>query len=478
MSDNQSKKVSFAGFIAEAIQTREVRSGIDAVITEIINQWEAGNTLKSIISNPAKWIVNKSFSKPEDVHQNTELLSLIKRLDITGHISVIIPVLINRLSETFHTIAVSLENASFNNQKKFFENLLLSVDPAIQCKAIASFAKASDAIHAHHPTFFSEKTIPGIKNFIENTDFGVLRKFVDNSEEDIKSLIEGLNDLIVAFPGKLITGLSFIPVISNHIVFYLKDVIERLNRLPADILTDILISLFKDVDTKTMGGLVNHVNELIRQIHTGSALIGESGAPQFSSDLLDKMSALINEIDKQLLLKAGNAVIDGKEVLQKTFYTVLNNDPELLKAHLQHLIVSYNSNITVLKQKLEIIEALNDDDDTETLSSVVSEINACDLAETINTSLFILNVLQENSPKTIQKVISEFMNTLDLDEIENALETIILENITQFRPFLRTTFPIIIEGFIACLSSEHEDNNERIDTSINKLRQFIMGKEM
>jgi len=478
MSAFKSENVSFAGFIAEAIQTREIRKTVDAVITEIIKQWEEGNAVKTIISNPVKWIVSKSFSKPEDIHQKNELFLLIKRLDMTEHIGVIIPSVLNSLSVIINTIAVSLEKTSSDTQKKFFENLLSSVDSEITGKTITTFANATDAVHKQNPRLFSEKAIPGLRTFLMNIDFGDLRRVLDNSQEDIKSMIHGLNDLLVEFPGKLITGLSFIPVVSNHIIFYIKDVIHRLNLLPADILTDIFISLFKEVDAKTIGLLMNNINELIRQIHTGSALIGEAGSPQFSSDILEKMKTIQSEIDKKLLLKAGKAIIDGKEVLQKTVNTLLNNDPELLKVNLQHLLFTYNSKISVLKQKLEIIDELNEDDQTETLTSVISEINACDLAETINNSLFILNALQEHSPQTIQRILSEFINTLDLDEIENTLETIFIEKNTIFRPLVRTTFPVIVDGFMDCLSSENDDNDEKIDQSRNKLRQFIMGKEV
>jgi len=478
MSGLNTENFSFAGFIAEALQTREIRKTVDSVITEIINQWEEGNTFKSIISNPAKWLVNKSFSKAEDIHQENELLSLVKRQGMIEHIGVILPVFIKSVSEIINTIAASLEKVPFNKQKQFFDNFVSSFDPEITGQTAKAFAKATDMLHKNNPTFFSEKTIPVIRSFIENIDFGDLRRSVDNSEEDIHSIIQGLNDLLVEFPGKLITGLSFIPCISNHIFFYLKDLSYRFNILPADILTDILISIFKEFDGKTIGSFINNVNEVIRQVHTGSALIGEAGSPQFSADLLEKMKSIQSEIDNELLLKAGNALIDGKETILKTFNTILNNDQELLKVHLQHLVLSYNSKITVLKEKLEIIDELNEDDDSESLSSVISEINIFDFAETINTSIFILNTLQKNSPKTLQKIISEFISTLDIDEIENALETIFIENNTTFRPFVRTAFPIIVDSFMESLSKENDENDEKIDNARKKFCQFIMGKEV
>jgi len=477
MSVHQSEYFSFAGFVAEALQTREIRKAIDSVITEIINQWEKGNTVKSIISNPAKWFVNKSFSKPEDSQQKNELLPLIKRLDLIEHIGVIAPVFMNGLSEIINTIAVSLENASLDKQKQFFEHLASSVNPERLAQTITAFEKATDAIHRNNPTFFSEKAIPGIRSFIENTDFSDLKKLVGHSKEDINSMVKGLNDLLVEFPGKLITGLSFIPEVSNHILIYFKDLIYRFTLLPADILTDILISLLKELDDKTIGACINNVNALIRQVHTGSALIGEPGAPKFSSDLLEKLTTIQREINNELLLKSGNALIDGKEVIQKTFNALLNNDQEFLKVHLHHLILSYNSKITVLKEKIEIIDELNEDD-SESLASIISEINVSDLAEIINTFFIILNTLQDHSPQMIQKIIFEFTNTLDLNEIESSLKTIMLDNSTSIGPLVRTMFPIIVDSLIDCLSAENDDNDEKIDNARKKVCQFIMGKEV
>jgi len=405
MPDDHSQNISFAGFIAEALQTREIRNTVDSVITEIINQWEEGNAVKTIISNPVKWIVNNCFSKPDNQQQENELLLLIQRLNMTKHIGGI------------------------------------------------------------------------MRSFLKRTDLGYFRTYADHSKEDIQSMIQELNDLLVEFPGKLITGLSFIPVVSNHVVFYLKDLIYRLNVLPADILTDIIISIFKEVDAKPLGLLINHVNELIRQIHTGSALIGEAGAPQFTSELLEKLKTIHKEVNTELLFKAGTAIIDGKEVLQSAFNTLLDNDPELMKAHLHHLILSYNSKLSMIKQKLELIDTLNDEDDTETLTSVISEINGSDLAETINTACFILNALQENAPATIPKILSECINTLDLDEMEHAMETLFTENTDIFKPLVRTTFPGIVNGLIGCLASANDENDEQIENSRKNLRQFILGEE-
>jgi len=54
MSFLNTEKLSFTGFIAESIQTREIRKFVDSDITEMINRWEEGNTVRSIILNPAK----------------------------------------------------------------------------------------------------------------------------------------------------------------------------------------------------------------------------------------------------------------------------------------------------------------------------------------------------------------------------------------------------------------------------------------
>jgi hypothetical protein len=110
----------------------------------------------------------------------------------------------------------------------------------------------------------------------------------------------------------------------------------------------------------------------------GDSLLVNSGKIQLpvalTEDFLKKMKSIHSEIDNELLLKAGNALIAGKVVLQKTFHILLDNDQELLKVHLQHLIHSYNSRLTVLKEKLETIEELNEDDDSESLASVSKKV--------------------------------------------------------------------------------------------------------
>ncbi|KPA18950.1 hypothetical protein MHK_000833 [Candidatus Magnetomorum sp. HK-1] len=398
MSATHSEKFTFAGFIAEALHTKEIGNSIDAVLTEIINKWEKGNAAKSVISNPVKWFVKVSFSKPEDTIKKNELLTLI-----------------------------------------------------------------------------ISKSIPMVRAFFENTDFSDIKTFLEQSKDDFKKIIQGINTLLVEYPGKLITSLSFIPDISNHLIFYLKDLISRLNALPADILTDILLSVLKEIDPKTTARLINNFNELVRQVHTGSALIGEAGSPQFSADLIAKLRIILNEIDPELLLKAGNAIIDGKKTVISTFNNVISEDQTFLKIHLEHLMSSQNAKTEVLKEKLEKIEDLNDE---EGIKELISVLNTYDLAEIINIFFRILNELHEDSPELFQNLISEFFNTLDINEIQETFIAIFYDTGSAFRPFLRTIVPVFVKEFINCMTPEDDGNDEKIAEMQEMLRHFIMGKEI
>ena len=56
-----------------------------------------------------------------------------------------------------------------------------------------------------------------------------------------------------------------------------------------DLLADIVISFLKELDGAAVAELGNELTEIVRKIHTGSALLGEPGRSPAPRDLLRKI---------------------------------------------------------------------------------------------------------------------------------------------------------------------------------------------
>lgn len=476
MHEMQEEKFSLAGYVAELLQTKEVKSAVDSGITEVINLWEEGSTGRKLASKPAKWVIKKSFTNNNG--DGEDLLSLLKQPDLLEHVSSIIPTVFNNFSEIVHAMAVSLENQPPEKQLELLSRFCSTINPEKTGKIITSLARTADSLHQENPKLIADTVIPGLRSFLENTDFSDLKSFFDNSKTDIHAIINGANDLAFEFPAKLVTLLSFLPGVSNHVIYFLEDLIKRFNNLPADILADILISFFKEMDGKVIGQFVNNLTEMIRQVHTGSALIGEAGAPQFSTELLKKTREIFDKTDPAVLSKAVSAMTDGKEVFIKTLQTIASENHDFFIGSLESLSNGKNSKIRLLKHKLELIKDLNEEDAAKAISTGISKLNVYDFAEVINSACTLCNSIKEYSPSHLEKLAEEFTATLDIDELTTCLSSVMTDTMKGLRPIIRVTAPLLIKEVIGSLSDEDNGNDELINEAKETLRLFILGKEV
>jgi len=219
------------------------------------------------------------------------------------------------------------------------------------------------------------------------------------------------------------------------------------------------------------------LTQFISSAGTGSALIGEAGVPQFSTELLRKSKIMIEKIDPVVMMKAGRAVLDGKEVLQKTFQQIAGETTELLTGSLENLSAQKNSKIRLFKHKLETIEDLSEEDAAKALTTGISKWNGYDFAEVVNATSTLLNSLNEHSPDVLKKSIDEFTATLDIDEISESVSWISGDVGSSLKPFIRATAPVLIKEIIGCLSPDCDENDDQIDEAREMLRQFITGRE-
>ncbi len=478
MSEFQTEKFSFAAYFAELLTTKEVRDSVDSVITEVIDQWGTESFSRKITSTPAKRVIKKSLSTPGNSPDKDVLSKLLKKPETLEKTISLLPVLVEGITDFFHAITEHIQTLPEEKKLNLISEVFSSINPEKSGRILTGIARTIDSLYKANPILFSKKITSGFEIFLKNTDLSSLKDLFEHSQEDLTNTLTGISELLFSYPAKMITIMSFLPGLTNIIISVLEDLTRKSNTLPPDILTDIQLSLFKEIDEKTIGRLINNINELIRQVHTGSALIGESGAPQFSTELLKKTRSIIQEINPELLLKSGNALIDGKETVIKIFQTAIGENPEILMQHLKHFSSGRNADIRLLKHRLEVIEDLNEDDAAEALAAGLSSWNAYDMAEVVNLISVIANTVHDFSPGLLEKLIREFINTLDLDEFSIFLDWVVNEASGSLRPLIRTAAPIIIKGIISSLTPENDGNNERIEEAREMVRQFIMGSEV
>jgi hypothetical protein len=479
MSGPGFENASFAGVAAEAVKTPEFRKLLHALLSGALDQWGGRGVIRPELARHARRILARQRVEPREGPTHPGLVDLLQHPDVVACIRNQLPVLTRRLIEMADLVAASLENADPAQQEAFFNQILAAFDTDKTGRITASLAGTIDRLHQNDPTLFADKTVQVLKRVVARVDFGELKRVFANSESDLRALGRKLNDLLFEYPAKLILILSFIPGISNHLLVYGEDLVKRFNALPADILADLLISFFKETDGQRAGKLIDNLAEFIRQVHTGSALTGDGGMPQFSVELARKTRAALKEVDTEVLFKAARALTDGHEALVASLYAAAGEDPGFPELALKHRIARTNAGNRLAKQTIDLFENLGEEEAAAAISAGLSEWNAYEFAERINAACAAANNLHQQSPDAVKHMVTEFVNTLDLYEIEETATWLSRDLTRACQPVLQTVLPVVIQDVIRCLTADGENNSdsgEPIAEMRSQLRQFIMNE--
>jgi hypothetical protein len=473
----QNNGYSRGKFIADVLQTRECRQTLDSLMSDFLHHWSKENTPKKTIARLYHLIIGKRLSKPVDQGMEQELFRLFEKPEFIEGAGKHAPAWINSAIAIIHAVTHALEHLPEDKKNEIVGSFLSEINTGKMAEIFTSLSRTAGSLRVINPSYFAEKIVPQIQKWLDHTDFGELRELFDNSKEDYDALILQICELAFEYPAKFIILLSFIPGIANFAILFLTDMTKRFNTLSPDMLADILLSFFRELDANTAGELVNNLTEIIRQLHTGSALVGESGAPRFTMDLSGKTREVLEKTDPILFIKARNALIDGKETLLKTFMNIAAENPEFLVQQLNHLSVYRNSKSRMLKRKIELIEDLPEDISIEALEKGLSSWTTYDLADIINSLSRMANTLHNSKPEVFSSLLREFTGSLDLYEIEETVRWMSKDIGQSIRPLARTIFPAIVKEFCGFFTPEDDGQDQAIQEAREMLRGFILNGE-
>ena len=215
-------------------------------------------------------------------------------------------------------------------------------------------------IQQNDPEFLSRVLAPGIRKWVESVDFGELKEAVDGSAQGVVSLVETANDVMWQYPAKVILCLSLLPSFANILGRSALVSVGKLEEIPPDLLTDIVISLAREIDGSMIVGLVNAFAEIGRKLHTGSALLGDAGAPQLPKLFSEKLEEIIAGTDPVLFWKARIAIAEIKASFDQAMTDAVDQNPE----HLKQAMLKHPELINIRRQqmnrKLLQFEAMDD----------------------------------------------------------------------------------------------------------------------
>jgi len=456
---------TLASALQALMKTPAMRETLSILIPEVLHLWAGDHRLKNKIAGP----IGNSIQKG---------LRLASYRD-EGHASdsgSVMPEIVTALMAALEAAAKAFENFSSEEKEKQVKAFFAHFGTGQTGRILTRVMHALHDLHGVNPTALAEAMTPVLQQWIVKTDFGALRDAADTMAPEIRALAIGINDILWRYPSKLVLSLSFLPDLMNLVAVCLGETIGRFNRAAPDLVADILLSLVRSLDGQSFGAALNELTELVRKIHTGSALIGEPGAPRLQEDLRQLAEGIAEQLDSRTYWAARVALAEDKEVLRRSLAAVLADHPDVITEGIKTYAARQNPVWRTRRQGLEALEAVPDDDLGNALEKGVSDLDLQELGEIVNLSGVLANRLMALKPELIGSLAEQVVASLDMAEVETALSDILKASGPPLRPIWRAVLPEILSETCRILEPAEDEYEERMTEVRQQLRSLLVGE--
>jgi hypothetical protein len=438
------------------VHTNEFKKIMRVLLPEIASQWAGKNTLKKI---PAGFLM-KSFHK-----------SFAPGIEE-------FPSLINVIIGTLDAALKEARTLPIEERSRLTETLIGEIDTKIIGSIITGMAGMLNSARTSGPVIVSEKSRENFRNFIEAVDFGEIKEAVDGSSENFTAMVKMANEEMWRFPSKMICLLSLLPAAMNMTVSAVKETLTPINTMAPDLLGDVVFSLIDDINGKNIGMLINELSELIRKIHTGSALLGEPGKPQLPNTLSRLTRDAMGTVDISLLLKSRTLLAEIREQSQQTFIELLEQSPELSQEYFKSHFISIIAFIRKWSRKADTFERLfSGEDMAREFSNGMGGIDAQEIADTINRLCGILNRVHDIHPGLIRNILSQTINSLDAFEVGDTVKWFTADVVESIKPVASEVLPPVIRGIADLIRHNPAGGSGEINEALDYLRSALNSRE-
>ncbi len=435
------------------VHTSEFKTIMRSAVPEVASQWAGKNPVKKMAAAIAAKSIQKSFTQGAE-----EPPSLI---------NAILGVLDNALKE--------VGTLPDEERSRLTATLTGGIDAGIIGSIITRMAVLINTVHATEPVFISENARENFRRFIESVDFGEIKEAVDGSHEDFTAIARMANEEMWQYPAKMICLLSLLPSAVNMTVSAVKETLTPIHAQAPDVLADVIFSLMRSLNGKAAGELVNGLSEVVRQIHTGSALIGDQGLPQFGADMRILLADFASALDPKVIVKARTALAEDMETIRNAWTETMAQCPDLFLASLRHAAERRNPRIRATRREIDLIADMPEEDVNNAISAGLSDLDTQELGETINTVVRLLNSLRRSHPEALPRVLAGVAATIDTDELKNAAAWIIPSAVAAVKPLAGAVMPPLIRGLAELLTPEPGDDTDEMADAIAELKTALQG---
>jgi len=464
-----------SAMIAGILKARETRGLVAEVVPDIVDAWAGESRLKKKIAGQIEGFVKKKLNGKD---RETTLSDLMQDGRFTASAARFLPSALTVLADSVNALTDHVEKASDEDRQRFVAELLDGLARTRVGDSVSVILKTLNRCYEENPAYLSEKLAPALVRRMEELDFGEIRAFLDLSAGDMKTLVTAAVETLYKYPSKLVLGLSFIADIVNSATFTSAEFLAMTNRISPDLLTDVVFSIFRKVDGKSAARLLNQVSEIVRKLHTGSALLGDPGTTQLPIDLTKFLEDFLSVFDGELMWKAKVAFEEEKEIVARVFYQVMKENPERLERRLIRYSSLKNAQIRALLHHLSAMTQLPEQEVADSAEKGLAAVETQDLAEVVNLFFLFINTISDLKPALVPGLVTQFVDALDLYEVNDGLE-LFIENVGEaLIPMERVIVPKVVKHLCTVLAPRDDDYEQEAAEARNMLRALLLGEEV
>lgn len=463
--------------LERVLQTREARLLLAEAVPVVLKAWSGENAWRGVVSRVAAGTLKKGFSEPSKNGEGN-IERLFEDSDFLDSLFEVITRLFTGIEDVLITGTQTLEHLPPDEKKRFTTKKIQRLMNGRTGDMLTAWARVINIIRQNDPQFLSQVLAPGIRKWVESVDFGELKEAVDGSAQEIVSLVETANQIMWQYPAKVILFLSLLPSLINILGRSALVSVRKLEEIPPDLLTDIVISMAREIDVSMIVGQINAVAEIGRKLHTGSALLGDAGAPQLPKLFSEKLQEIVTGTDPALFWKARTAIAEIKASFDQALADAVHQNPDHLKQAMLNRPERINIRRQQMNRKLLQFEELDDREFTAVWTESLAAYDAQETAEVLNNFLKTINRLWDQNPETLLDLLSRFSSAIDDDVLAETAQHFFDEAGGSFRPVARSVVPGLVTWVCHILKPEDDAFEEDALRAREALRSLLMPEEV
>jgi hypothetical protein len=458
--------------------TDEFRDIMEAALPEAAALWAGKSRIKKAIAVPVVRGFEKGLSREKDTGNACGFSALLKDPSFVPTVSRYVPSLVNGIMRCIGDVMAEINARPIEEKSDILRGLLSGIDFEKAGELCTGLGRIIHAVHGSDPVFFAEALRGRVQGLVAGIDFGEMKELVDGSQEDIAAFVGMINEELWKFPAKVLCLFSLIPAAVNILVSSAAAALAPVNKLAPDILADVMLSLAGEVSGEKIGKLINEISELVRKLHTGSALIGDQGRPKLPETVSSLAGNVLGSVDTELLLKAWNCIDDISEQLGGSAAVLLEKNPGFAREMVRRRFRQAGAVLRKWNRKIDTLETtFSDDEIAGEMERAIAEIDPQQCADSVNRICAVLNRVHDAKPGLLKNAMTQAVQSLDEYETGETLRRITGDIVESLKPVAPEVMPAVVRGFADLLRAGDNGSGEMRE-ALEYLRDTLNGKEV